>query len=468
MLFDALADPTDALALRVGDDALTYRELRDAASAVADRVAGAQRVAVWATNSAHTVVGIVGALLAGVPVVPLNPKAGERELEHILTDSAPELILSPPGVEVPVDEPGHEVDLRAVGGDIPPEPGADREALVVYTSGTTGPPKGSLTPRRAIATNLDGLAEAWAWTSDDVVVHALPLFHAHGLVFGMLGPLRRGGTGHHVGRFDPQAIAAALDAGGTMLFAVPTMHRRLADAAETDPQIARSLAGARLIVSGSAAMPAVEHARIERLTGQRVAERYGLTETLINTAVHADGERRPGTVGPPLPGVELRIVHEDGDASGIGEIQVRGPNVFLGYLNRPDATAEAMTPDGWFRTGDLATSDDDGYVRLVGRRATDLIKSGGFKIGAGEIENALLEHPAVAEVAVAGVPDEDLGERIAAWIVVAPGAVAPAPDELADHVARLLTPHKRPRIVHYVDELPRNAMGKVQKARLSR
>jgi malonyl-CoA/methylmalonyl-CoA synthetase len=199
-----------------------------------------------------------------------------------------------------------------------------------------------------------------------------------------------------------------------------------------------------------------------------VVERYGMTETLMNTAVHADGDRRAGSVGPPVPGVELRLVHEDGDASGIGEIQVRGPNLFLGYLNRPDATAEAMTPDGWFQTGDLATRDPDGYIRIVGRRATDLIKSGGFKIGAGEIENALLEHPAVAEAAVAGVPDADLGERIAAWVVVAPGAVRPGDGELADHVARLHTPHKRPRDVRYVEALPRNAMGKVQKARLDR
>jgi malonyl-CoA/methylmalonyl-CoA synthetase len=323
-------------------------------------------------------------------------------------------------------------------------------------------------PRRAIARNLDALAEAWAWTGKDTVVHALPLFHVHGLVLGMLGPLRRGGQGHHVGRFSPEAIAAALDAGGTMLFAVPTMHRRLADAAEADSEIARALAGARLIVSGSAALPAVEHARIERLTGQQVVERYGMTETLMNTAVRADGDRRPGSVGPPVPGVDLRIVSEGEDAGGIGEIQVRGPNLFLGYLNRPDATAEAMTPDGWFRTGDIATRDPDGYIRIVGRRATDLIKSGGFKIGAGEIENALLEHPAVAEAAVAGVPDEDLGERIAAWVVVVPGAGQPEPQELADHVARLLTPHKRPRDVCYVDELPRNAMGKVQKKLLRR
>ena len=197
-----------------------------------------------------------------------------------------------------------------------------------------------------------------------------------------------------------------------------------------------------------------------------------MTETLMNTAVRADGDRRPGTVGPPLAGVELRLVDDDGhaiepsDGETVGEIQVRGPNLFLEYLNRPDATAEALD-DGWFRTGDMATRDPDGYLRIVGRRATDLIKSGGFKIGAGEIENALLEHPAVAEAAVTGEPDADLGERIVAWIVPAAGHRPPDERELADHVARLLSPHKRPRVVRYLDALPRNDMGKVLKKRLA-
>jgi malonyl-CoA/methylmalonyl-CoA synthetase len=255
-----------------------------------------------------------------------------------------------------------------------------------------------------------------------------------------------------------------------MLFGVPTMYHRLADAAESDGSIAEGLRGARLLVSGSAALPAADHARIEAACGQLVVERYGMTETLMNCAIRADGERRPGTVGPPVDGVSLRLVDDAGevldvsDDETVGEIQVRGPNLFLEYLNRPDATSEAMR-DGWFATGDVATRSSDGYIRIVGRRATDLIKSGGYKIGAGEIENALLEHPGVAEAAVTGEPDDDLGERIVAWVVPA-GDDRPGERELADHVARLLTPHKRPREVRYLEELPRNAMGKVTKAAL--
>jgi malonyl-CoA/methylmalonyl-CoA synthetase len=363
------------------------------------------------------------------------------------------------------------VDLDAKGGDLPGEPGDEAPAIVVYTSGTTGPPKGAVLPRRAIASNLDALAEAWEWTGDDVVAHGLPLFHVHGLILGTLGPVRRGGSVDHLGRFSAEAAARALETDATMLFAVPTMYHRLAAEAEGNDDICRALGGARLLVSGSAALPAVEHERIERLTGQRIAERYGMTETLMNTGVRASGERRPGYVGPPLKDVEIRLVDDDGsvieaaDDETIGEIHVRGPNLFLEYLNRPDATREAVTPDSWFKTGDLATRAADGYIRIVGRRATDLIKSGGFKIGAGEIEGALLEHPAVKEAAVTGEPDPDLGERIVAWIVLRDGE-QPSADELAGHVADLLTPHKRPRTVHFLGELPRNEMGKVQKKRL--
>jgi malonyl-CoA/methylmalonyl-CoA synthetase len=471
VLFDALADPSDQVALRFGDRTLSYRRLRDAATAVAEQVAGSPRVATWAVNEPEVAVAVVGALLAGVPITPINPKAGERELAHILGDSDPDVVLCPPGVAIPAAVKTLEVDLSARGPDVlPTEPPEDAPAIVVYTSGTTGPPKGAVLPRRAIASNLDALAEAWEWTGDDVVAHGLPLFHVHGLILGTLGPVRRGGSVHHLGRFSAGAAAAALASGATMLFAVPTMYHRLATEAEADPEIARGFASARLLVSGSAALPAVEHERIERLTGQKIVERYGMTETLMNKGVRASGERRPGYVGPPLPGVELRLVDDDGNAieaaddETIGEIHVRGPNLFLEYLNRPDATAEAVV-DGWFCTGDLATRAPDGYIRIVGRRATDLIKSGGFKIGAGEIEGALLEHPGVKEVAVTGEPDPDLGERIVAWVVAAEGQ-SPSEDELAGHVADMLTPHKRPRVVRFVDELPRNEMGKVQKKRL--
>jgi malonyl-CoA/methylmalonyl-CoA synthetase len=307
-----------------------------------------------------------------------------------------------------------------------------------------------------------------------VLVHGLPLFHVHGLVLGILGPLRRGGSVRHLGRFGTDGVARELNSGATMLFGVPTMYHRIAEALPGDPELVKALASARLLVSGSAALPVHDHERIAAATGRRVVERYGMTETLMNTSVRADGEARAGTVGVPLPGVELRLVEEDGtvltayDGETVGEIQVRGPNLFTEYLNRPDATAAAFTADGWFRTGDMAVREADGYVRIVGRKATDLIKSGGYKIGAGEIENALLEHPGVREAAVTGEPDPDLGERIVAWIVPVDAGRPPSLEELADHVARRLTPHKRPRVVHHLDMLPRNDMGKIMKRALGR
>jgi malonyl-CoA/methylmalonyl-CoA synthetase len=255
-----------------------------------------------------------------------------------------------------------------------------------------------------------------------------------------------------------------------MLFAVPTMYHRLADAARADPVVAAGLREARLLVSGSAALPVFEHARIEALCGQRIVERYGLSETLIIASTRADGGRRAGHVGRALDGVELLVVGEDGaevarDGAAIGDVLVRGPSLFDGYLNQPHATAEAFR-DGWFVTGDLGVLAPDGSLRLVGRRGTDLIKSGGYRIGAGEIESALLEHPAVAEAAVLGVRDDDLGERIVAWVVRRDGAEV---DErtLIEHVALALTPHKRPREVRFVETLPRNELGKVQKRLLA-
>jgi malonyl-CoA/methylmalonyl-CoA synthetase len=448
-------------AVRVGEDALTYPQLRSAAGAVAERVAGASRVAVWATNSLETVVAVVGALAAGVPIVPINPKAGTRELEHILSDSEPEVIFGR-------DEP---VDLTASGSWSPASVDDEAPAIVVYTSGTTGPPKGVLLPHRSIASNLDALSDAWAWTGSDVVAHGLPLFHVHGLILGVLGPLRLGGAVMHLGRFSSDAAGSALSGRATMLFGVPTMYHRLAADMEASSSLAAAVGSARLLVSGSAALPAADHARISAACGLLPVERYGMSETLMNTAIRADGDRRPGTVGVPLEGVSVRLVDDAGaeldvaDDETVGEIQVRGPNLFLEYLNRPDATAEAFR-DGWFATGDVATRAGDGYIRIVGRRATDLIKSGGYKIGAGEIENALNEHPAIVESAVTGEPDDDLGERIVAWVVIEEGVDRPGERELADHVAGLLTPHKRPRIVHFLDALPRNAMGKVTKATL--
>ncbi|MFF4830248.1 acyl-CoA synthetase [Streptomyces sp. NPDC001315] len=475
-LFPALTgDPGEQVALRFGDRSLTYRELAAAAAAVGERIRGAGRVAVWATPALETAVGVVGVLLAGAAAVPLNPKSGEKELGHILSDSAPALVLAAPGDELPPavrDLARVDVDVRGAGVPVADKVDASAPALVVYTSGTTGPPKGAVIPRRAIAATLDALADAWQWTGDDVLVHGLPLFHVHGLVLGVLGPLRRGGSVRHLGRFGTEGVARELNHGATMLFGVPTMYHRIAETLPDDPELVKALAGARLLVSGSAALPVHDHERITAATGRRVIERYGMTETLMNTSVRADGEARAGAVGVPLPGVELRLVEDDGtpittyDGESVGEIQVRGPNLFTEYLNRPDATRAAFTADGWFRTGDMAVRDPDGYVRIVGRKATDLIKSGGYKIGAGEIENALLEYPGVREAAVTGEPDADLGERIVAWIVPEDAGSPPTVDELADHVTARLAPHKRPRVVRYLDVLPRNDMGKIMKRAL--
>ncbi|PVC87004.1 acyl-CoA synthetase [Streptomyces sp. CS131] len=508
LLLPALQSPTGPAAsreaVRFGDLSLTYGLLAGASDSLAARIADAGRVAVWATPTPETVIAVVAALRAGVPAVPLNPRTGERELAHILADSEPTAVLAgpddelPPGLEklrrVTVDartaaSSGAQEGSKAYGagkadgaGEARPaaydigEAGPEDPALIVYTSGTTGPPKGAVLPRRAVAASLDALEDAWEWTGDDVLVHALPLFHVHGLILGVLGPLRRGGSVRHLGKFSPDGVARELGSGGTMLFGVPTMYHRLAEvlagsASEAEREsLTRALSGARLLVSGSAALPVHDHERIAAATGRRVIERYGMTETLMNTGIRADGAPRPGTVGPPLAGVELRLAEEDGtvldEPGAIGEIQVRGPNLFTGYLNRPDATAAAHAADGWFRTGDVGTVDADGYVTIVGRKATDLIKSGGYKIGAGEIENVLLAHPGVREVAVTGEEDPDLGERVVAWVVATDPGSPPSPEELADRVAAQLAPHKRPRTVHYLDALPRNDLGKIMKRSL--
>jgi malonyl-CoA/methylmalonyl-CoA synthetase len=487
LLFPSIAAGGPGAALRFGDRALDYARLRAAVLDTASRLGDAQRVALWATPTLETAVGAVAALVAGVTVVPLNPRSGERELAHVVRDSAPELVLASAGEDLPgvladlptltPELPTTELpatELSATGPEQvwPEEPDDESPALIIYTSGTTGPPKGAVIPRRALRTTLDALAEAWAWTGDDVLVHALPLFHVHGLVLGILGPLRRGGGVRHLGRFTTEGVRDALATGATMLFGVPTMYHRIAQDLDADPGLAKALAGARLLVSGSAALATRDQRAIEAATGRRVVERYGMTETLMNTSVRPGADHRPGTVGTPLGGVELRLVDETGapfaaaDGETVGEIQVRGANLFTGYLNRPDATAEAFAEGGWFRTGDMAVLDPDGAVRIVGRKSTDLIKSGGYKIGAGEIENVLQEHPAVAEAAVTGEPDPDLGERIVAWVVPADPAAPPSAEELAAHVAAHLAPHKRPREVRHVTALPRNDMGKVMKRAL--
>jgi fatty acid CoA ligase FadD36 len=344
-------------------------------------------------------------------------------------------------------------------GDIPPEVDPGKPALVLYTSGTTGPPKGVVISRAAIAADLDALAEAWQWTPDDHLVHGLPLYHVHGLVLGVLGPLRLGSPLTHTGRPTPDAYAGNR---GTMYFGVPTVWSRIAAA----PAAARALAPARLLVSGSAPLPSPVFDGLRQLTGQAPVERYGMTETLITVSARADGERRAGQVGLPVTGVGTRLVDESGavlpsDGTTIGHLQVNGPTLLSGYL-RGTAVEPAPLVDGWYPTGDVATIAPDGWHRIVGRASTDLIKTGGYRVGAGEVEDALLLHPAVREAAVIGVPHADLGEQITAFVVADPVT----PDDLIAFVASRLAAHKRPRQVHLVDSLPRNAMGKIQKGRL--
>lgn len=454
-------------------DALRHRVFAQVSRLQQHGVRPGDTLAVWATLSPETLVAVVANLALGAITVPINPSVGERELSHILHDSAPRAVLG----DVPAGRVGALPVLPIARTESPSatiDPlahGADDTALVLYTSGTTGLPKGAMLTRANLAANLDALALAWQWSDEDTLTHALPLFHVHGLVLGALGPLHVGAGLHLLDRFDPEAVARALEGGATMLFGVPTMYHRIAERAESDASLARSLARARLLVSGSAGLPEREHRRIERLSGRGVLERYGLTETLINTAVRAADGPRPGFVGLPLDGTELRLVDDARhtldvwDDSTPGEVAVRGPSVFRGYLHRPDATAAVLDADGWFYTGDIATRAPDGALRIVGRRATDLIKTGGYKVGAGEVEAALLEHPRVREAAVLGAPDADLGERIEAWVALTDGPPV-APDELSAFVAASLSPHKRPRRVTVVPALPRNAMGKVLKTSL--
>ncbi|MEO6651879.1 MAG: acyl-CoA synthetase [Ilumatobacteraceae bacterium] len=463
----AIGDHADAVI--VDGVAMSWEALAACADTLAAEAAGADAIAVCSSATIDTVIAVVAGVRAGIPVVPVASDAGPIERRHMLGDSGASVVAGEPDwpeCDLPrialtrsaTSAGSHTVEDRT--DDVADEVGVDRPALIMYTSGTTGMPKGVMIPRRAIAAGLDGLADAWSWSADDTLVHGLPLFHVHGLILGVLGALRVGSKLVHTGRPTAERYAAA---DGTLYFGVPTVWSRLV----AEPDHARRLAGARLLVSGSAALPAPVFDRLEALTGQAPVERYGMTETLITLSTRADGERRAGSVGRPIAGVETRLRDDDGapvahDGETIGGLQVRGDTLFEGYLNLPETTAGAMTDDGWFVTGDAVTIGPDGFHRIVGRASIDIIKTGGYKVGAGEVETVLLSHPAVEEVAVIGVPDDDLGERIVAFVV---GSDA-TEQELIDHVAAHLSVHKRPREIRSVPSLPRNAMGKIQKQHL--
>ena len=451
-------------AVSIDGAVLSRSDLVGAATSVAERVAGADRVAVLAKPTASTVLAITGCLIAGVPFVPVPADVGAAERRHMLNDSGVTAWLGPQPDE-PEGLPHIPVRLHARSWHRYPEPSADATAMIIYTSGTTGAPKGVVMSRQAIAADLDALAQAWQWTADDVLVHGLPLFHIHGLVLGLLGSLRIGNRFVHTGRPTPAGYAqAAAEAGGTLFFGVPTVWSRVV----ADESAAEALRPARLLVSGSAPLPVPVFDRLAELTGHQPIERYGASESLITISTRADGDRRAGWVGLPIAGVQTRLLDDNGDevphdGETVGKLHVRGPMLFDGYLNRPEATAEVLDADGWYRTGDVAVLDGEGMHRIVGRESVDLIKSGGYRIGAGEIETSLLGHPGVQEAAVVGFPDEDLGQRIVAFVV---GSSELTADELINYVAQELSVHKRPREVRIVDALPRNAMGKVLKKQL--
>ncbi|MDC0770931.1 AMP-binding protein [Streptomyces sp. HD] len=423
-------------------------ELTGAVGALARSVAGARRVAIVAHPSVATVVAVAGVLTAGATAVPLHPAAGAHERAHVLRDAEVDLVL---------DEP--DLTDRAAP---PPEPPADGSpALILYTSGSTGPPKGVVVPRRAIAASLDALADLWQWSPDDVLAHALPLSHVHGLVFGSLGPLRIGSPLVHTGRYLTPVPHA------TVYFGVPALWGSLgvADLRELRP--------ARLLVSGADRLRRAVAERVLLHSGHRILNRYAMTETLAIASPRAAdlrAEQQAGSVGRPVPGMRVRLSGgEDGDcgdygdgADGAGpggEVRVRGTGLFSGYLGR----GPAVDGDGWFGTGDLGEWLPDGSLRLLGRKDTDLIKSGGYRIGAGEVEDALLAHPAVTEAAVIGVPDDRLGQRVAAWIV----ADDPDRADLVSFLAAHLAPYKLPQEIHVVPALPRTALGKVHKSLLA-
>lgn len=431
---------------------------------VAGRLASAglvsgDRVVVSGSSSVTLVVAHCAALRMGLVVVPVNSAYSEREVEAIVGDARPRgALVDRPEMQMWMGELGVEV-VTGVDVDLPdgPPPVLDAvrstdPALLPYTSGTTGRPKGALLSHGNLLASAEAILIAWRWTADDRLILCLPLFHMHGLGVGVHGTLLAGASAILQDRFDVESVlSAAESAGATMFFGVPTMYTRLAEA-----DGAERLGNLRLCVSGSAPLSPEMHHRIEARCGQRILERYGMTETVMLVSNPYEGERRAGAVGFPFPGVELRL------APGTDEIEVWGPNVFSGYFERPDATAESFTDDGWFRTGDIGAVDDDGYVSIVGR-AKELIISGGYNIYPREIEDLLRAQPGVIDAAVVGTPSQEWGEVVTAFLegpadLDADAAVARAASDLA--------PYKRPRIVHRVDALPRNAMGKVVRSDL--
>jgi malonyl-CoA/methylmalonyl-CoA synthetase len=461
-------DGGDGALVRLTFGELDARAARMARALIGRGVTRGDRVMVHLANRVEFIDLFLACVRLGAIFVPANVLYRERELAHMVADAEPRVVVTSAGDVGLFPDPASCVHAGVLAGEaaaLPADPirlpldGRD-PAAIVYTSGTTGRSKGAVLSHDNFAANAANLVTCWRMTSDDRYLAVLPLFHVHGLGNGVCAWLASGCLMRLATRFEaPRAAGLFASFRPTLFFGVPTIYVRLLELPE--PAAREIGRHARLFVSGSAPLPAQVLEQFRQRFGHTILERYGMSETLMLASNPYAGERRPGSVGFPLPGVSLRIVDGEGNdvADGdVGEVQVRGSNVFDGYWRNPEATAAAFA-GGWFRTGDLATRSDDGYLTLRGR-ATDLIISGGFNIYPREIEELLLEQPGVREAAVVGAPDERRGEVPVAYVVPDDGFDETA---LRDACSRSLASFKRPRAFVCVDSLPRNALGKVQK-----
>jgi malonyl-CoA/methylmalonyl-CoA synthetase len=444
------------------------------------------RVAIQLSKGLEFILLHLATIRLGAISLPLNLSYPADELKYFLEDSGARLfftlvsalektnsILSDlPDLREciyldPV-RPDHFLSLvsgHAVESSFPAS-ASDDTAVIIYTSGTTGRPKGAEITHGNLTSNLEALHDAWGWQANDVLLHVLPIFHVHGLFVALHGALHAGATTLLMREFNAQKTLKLLSSGKcTVFMAVPTIHRRLLDYPDANRF---NLSRVRLITSGSDRLPDEVFTGFQKTLGYTLLERYGMTETGMNCSNPLQGERRIGSVGMPLPGVEVRIVHSESGlllpTGEIGEVQLRGPNIFKGYWQQPGKTAESFSHDGWFKTGDLGYLETDGYLTLCGR-SKDLIISGGLNIYPPEVERVLMEHPAVEACAVIGCPDPEWGERVTA-VVVLRGENSPSSEDLIHFCRQKLAPYKSPKTIIFKEGLPRNSMGKVQKAEL--
>lgn len=441
-----------------------------------------ERVALLVPPGAAWVEAFLGTIAAGGTAVPLSHLHPPAELAYFVEDAdARTLVVAPDYADrTAALADGRRIvapeELRVATPTNHASPSADDDvALMLYTSGTTGRPKGAMLTHANLAVQARLLREAWGWSEDDSLLHALPLHHLHGLGIALLTALAAGASARMLPRFDAAAVWDAMN-DATVFMGVPTMYHKLFEAFDAGDAATRArwTSGAsrlRLSTSGSAALPVGLAERWRAITGSYPLERFGMTEIGVGMTNPLAGPRKAGSVGLPLPTVGLRIVDEarrDVAAGESGELWIQGPSVFKGYWRKEEATRSAFT-DGWFRTGDIGVRDDEGYVRLLGRSSVDILKSGGYKLSALEIEDALRENEAIAEIAVVGVPDVEWGELVVAAIVPRRGREAEVEQErLRAWAKERLAPYKVPRRVVALDALPRNAIGKVQKPELKK